>query len=160
MTLTGGSSTSASTPANSAYAASFAVTRSHRRSTTWPGYGWCAARIASSARFASAIAYLRDVDLGPEIVEYLERIDATLEPYGGRFLVHGGRLTGIEGSWNGDLVVIEFPDAETATAWYESDSYQAILALRTEHSTSMTCVVEGVAPGYRAVDKLAVLDTP
>jgi len=40
---------------------------------------------------AYAIAYLRDVRFGEEIIEYLQRIDATLAPYGGRFLVHGVR---------------------------------------------------------------------
>ena len=38
-----------------------------------------------------AIGHLRSVDFGREIAEYLRRIDATLEPYGGRFLVHGMR---------------------------------------------------------------------
>ncbi|WP_405134806.1 DUF1330 domain-containing protein [Nocardia sp. NBC_01388] len=37
-----------------------------------------------------AIAQLYDVDLNAEIVEYLERIDSTLAPFGGKFLVHGG----------------------------------------------------------------------
>lgn len=114
----------------------------------------------STTKPAYAIAHLREVDLGPEIIEYLERIDATLEPFGGRFLVHGGRLTGLEGTWDGDLVIIEFPGAEAAFAWYESDAYRAILNLRTEHSTSVTCVVEGVEPGYRAIDKLAAIVVP
>jgi uncharacterized protein (DUF1330 family) len=26
------------------------------------------------------------------LVEYVQRIDATLEPFGGRFLVHGGKV--------------------------------------------------------------------
>lgn len=106
---------------------------------------------------AYAIAHLRNVDLGAEIVEYIERIDATLEPYGGRFIVHGGALTPIEGEWDGDLVIIEFPGADAARAWYDSDAYRAILPLRTEHSDSVTCIVEGVPAGYRAVDKLATL---
>jgi uncharacterized protein (DUF1330 family) len=36
---------------------------------------------------AYAVADLRDVTMGPPIVEYLQRIDATLEPFNGRFLV-------------------------------------------------------------------------
>ena len=106
---------------------------------------------------ACAIAYLREVDLGEAIFEYLERIDETLAPYGGRFLVHGGELSPAEGEWDGDIVIIEFPDAEAARAWYESPAYQAILPLRTEHSQSIACMVEGVPAGYRAVDKLPVL---
>lgn len=106
---------------------------------------------------AYAIAYLRDVDLGPEIVDYLERIDATLAPYGGRFLVHGGEIDAVEGDWPGDVVIIAFPDADAAHAWYESPGYQAILPLRTEHSSSIAAIVPGVPVGYRAVDKLAGL---
>ena len=106
---------------------------------------------------AYAIAYIRDLDFGPEIIEYIEKIDATLAPYGGHFLVHGGRLTPAEGEWDGDIVIIEFPDSSAAREWYESPAYQAILPLRTEHSQSIACMVEGVPAGYRAVDKLAVL---
>lgn len=104
---------------------------------------------------AYAIAYLNDVDFGEAIIEYIEKIDATLAPYGGRFLVHGGKLTPAEGEWTGDIVIIEFPDAASATEWYESPAYQEILPLRTEHSSSIAALVEGVPDGYRAVDKIA-----
>ncbi|WP_036554952.1 DUF1330 domain-containing protein [Nocardioides insulae] len=107
---------------------------------------------------AYAVAYLRDVEFGEAIAEYLRRIDATLAPYGGRFLVHGGRLEPLEGQWDGDLVILEFPDGEAARAWYDSPGYQDILALRTEHSRSMTTLVEGVPGGYRADSKIAALE--
>lgn len=106
---------------------------------------------------AYAIAYLNDVDFGEAIIEYLEKIDATLAPYGGRFLVHGGKLTPAEGEWTGDIVIIEFPDAQAAEDWYASPAYQEILPLRTEHSSSIAALVEGVPEGYRAVDKIAEL---
>ncbi|HWJ67060.1 MAG TPA: DUF1330 domain-containing protein [Nocardioides sp.] len=106
---------------------------------------------------AYAIAYLREVDLGDAIVEYIQRIDETLAPYVGRFLVHGGDLTPAEGTWDGSVVIIEFPDTDAARGWYDSPDYQAILPLRTEHSQSIACIVEGVPNGYRAVDKLAAL---
>jgi uncharacterized protein (DUF1330 family) len=65
-----------------------------------------------------AIGHLHEVTLGPGIVQYLERIDATLEPYGGRFLIHGAKAEVQEGDWAGDLIVIEFPDLNQARAWY------------------------------------------
>ena len=104
---------------------------------------------------AYAIAYLREVRFGDEIVEYLQRIDETLAPFGGRFLVHGGEIVPAEGTWDGDIVVIAFPDRSAATEWYESAAYQAIVALRTENSSSIAAIVEGVPTGYRAVDGLA-----
>ena len=39
---------------------------------------------------AYAVGILNDVRMGPDIVEYLERIDATLAPYDGHFIIHGG----------------------------------------------------------------------
>ena len=44
---------------------------------------------------AYAIAYLREVDFGAEIIE---RIDETLAPYGGRFFVRGGELRATAGA--------------------------------------------------------------
>ena len=46
---------------------------------------------------AYAVAHLREVAMGPAIVEYLQRIDATLEPFGSRFIVHGGKMEVWEG---------------------------------------------------------------
>ncbi|WP_418013162.1 DUF1330 domain-containing protein [Paraburkholderia caribensis] len=70
--------------------------------------------------------------MGVEIVEYLKRIDATLAPYCGHFVLHGGRCERLEGDWRGDLVAIEFPNRDLARAWYRSAAYQAILPLRTD----------------------------
>lgn len=106
---------------------------------------------------AYAIAYLREVDFGDEIIDYLSRIDATLAPFGGRFLVHGGEIDGVEGEWDGDVIVIEFPDRESARGWYDSATYQAILPLRTEHSVGIAAIVDGVSRGYQATDGLAAM---
>ncbi len=106
---------------------------------------------------AYAMAYIRDLDFGPEIIEYIEKIDATLAPYGGRFIVHGGPIVQVEGEWTGDVVIIEFPDATAAEEWYSSPAYQEILPLRTEHSRSMAGLLRGVPKDYRAVTKLEEL---
>ena len=78
------------------------------------------------------IARLRNVAMGPAIVEYLQRIDATLEPFGGKFVVHGGPYEVLEGNWSGDVIIIEFADRERARGWYELPAYREILPLRTE----------------------------
>ncbi len=104
---------------------------------------------------AYAVAHLHAVAMGPDIVAYLERIDATLAPYDGRFLIHGGPVERLEGAWSGDLVVIAFPNARNARAWYGSDAYQAILPLRTTHARGDVVLVEGVGPDHRASDILA-----
>lgn len=101
-----------------------------------------------------AVAHMHEVTPGPAIVEYLQKIDATLEPFGGRFLVHGGELDVLEGAWDGFLIVIEFPDRKQANAWYTSDAYRDILALRTDNSRSDIVLAEGVEPGHLATDVL------
>jgi uncharacterized protein (DUF1330 family) len=105
------------------------------------------ARERGSAEGAYAVAHLRTVDQNAEILDYLLRIDATLDPFGGRFLVHGTLPEVLEGHWPGVLVVIAFPDLDAARAWYHSPAYQEILPLRTRN-----------ADGYRAArfaEKLA-----
>ena len=101
-----------------------------------------------------AIAHLRAVEMGPAIVAYLEAIDATLAPFGGRFLVHGGAKQELEGAWSGDVVVIAFPDRAAALAWYGSSAYQAILPLRTRHSQGDVVLVDGVGRDHKATDVL------
>jgi uncharacterized protein (DUF1330 family) len=45
--------------------------------------------------------------------EYRRRVPATLERYGGRFAVRGGRYETLEGDWKPQrIVVLEFPSDE------------------------------------------------
>jgi uncharacterized protein (DUF1330 family) len=103
---------------------------------------------------AYAVAHLRNVTVGPEIVEYLRRIDGTLEPFGGRFLIHGGPAEVLEGQWSGDLIVIAFPDREQARAWYDSPAYRDILRLRTDNAEGIVILMTGVSEDHRATDVL------
>jgi uncharacterized protein (DUF1330 family) len=106
---------------------------------------------------AYAICHLDDVRIGPDILAYLHAIDATLEPHGGRFLVHGATPEIVEGQWPGDLVIVAFPSMDDARAWYRSPAYQAIAALRADNARCRAMLVEGVAPDYRATDVIAKL---
>lgn len=108
---------------------------------------------------AYAIAQLNDVQLGADIADYLLRIDASLEPFGGRFLIHGAEPVILEPGWTGHIVVIAFPDMEKARGWYESAAYQAILPLRTRNSNSTAFLIDGTKDGYQAKDLVAQLMT-
>lgn len=99
---------------------------------------------------AYAIAQLRQVDYGDEIIDYLMRIDDTLTPYDGKFLVHGTAAEPIDGDFPGAIVVIAFPDKARAYDWYHSPGYQAILPLRLSNSEGGAVIVDGVPDGYRA----------
>ncbi|TEA79552.1 DUF1330 domain-containing protein [Allopusillimonas ginsengisoli] len=103
---------------------------------------------------AYAVAVIRETRFNDEVVEYLKRIDDTLVPYAGKYIVHGGPYQPLEGSWTGDLVVIAFPSMEKAQAWYRSDAYASIRALRCNNTEGDLLLVEGVADGHKAIDIL------
>lgn len=78
--------------------------------------------------------------------DYGAQVPATLEPYGGRFLVRGGATETIEGEWlPRRLVIIEFPSIDAAHGWHESPEYQAILGIRHEAATARLIIADGVA---------------
>ncbi|SRR5579884_776560 len=104
---------------------------------------------------AYAVAHVQSARPSAEIVQYLQQIDQTLAPFEGRFLVHGDAGEVREGTFTGNLIVIEFPDRESADGWYESDAYQRILPLRTRNTTGWVIVVDGVEADHRATDILA-----
>ena len=48
-----------------------------------------------------------------------------------------------EGSPGKVTVVLRFESKEAATAWYESDAYQAVRHLRTDNADGMTVLCDG-----------------
>jgi uncharacterized protein (DUF1330 family) len=78
--------------------------------------------------------------------EYQQRVPETFAAFGGRFVVRGGNLEHLEGSWSPTrLVMLEFPSVERAKAWYQSPEYQAIIPIRMRNATThFLSVVEGV----------------
>ncbi|MCX4512874.1 DUF1330 domain-containing protein [Streptomyces sp. NBC_01619] len=96
--------------------------------------------------------------LDDEVFTYMERIQATLDPFGGRFLVHGAPERDVcEGEWPGALVVIGFPSMAAARGWYGSPAYQELVPLRTRHMTGDIMLIDGVPEGYEAAATAAKL---
>jgi uncharacterized protein (DUF1330 family) len=60
-------------------------------------------------------------------MDYLDRVQATLDPFCGKFIVQGGEPQVLEGAWAGAVIVLSFPDMTKARAWYKSAAYQNIL---------------------------------
>lgn len=86
---------------------------------------------------------VRDPERYPD---YVRRVPATLEQYGGRYLARGGAIHVAEGDWRpGRLVIIEFPTMERARAWYDSPEYGPARELRRETSDAELVFVEGVS---------------
>lgn len=108
---------------------------------------------------AYAVAHLTEPPevLPEEALVYMERVQATLDPFGGRFLVHGGPVEIREGTWPGALVLIEFPDLASARAWYESDTYSTLKPLRTRNVPGHAILVDGVPADYDPAETAARL---
>jgi uncharacterized protein (DUF1330 family) len=69
---------------------------------------------------------------------------ASIARFGGRFVVRGGKAELLEGMLEPErVVVIEFPDLDTARRWYYSDEYQSALKIRQANSTGRVILVEG-----------------
>ncbi|MEE6257063.1 DUF1330 domain-containing protein [Plantactinospora sonchi] len=83
-----------------------------------------------------------------EILRYLEQVQATAEPYGGRWLAQDAEVQVLEGAWPGSVVLMEFPDMAKARAWYDSKEYRSILHLRANHTINDMILVDAVGPGF------------
>ena len=78
--------------------------------------------------------------------EYRKQVPATLAPFGGKFIVRGGKVTVHEGEWpHPRTVVIEFPSRAQAEGWYDSAEYQKIIQLRQRSSVGNLIIADGPA---------------
>jgi uncharacterized protein (DUF1330 family) len=77
--------------------------------------------------------------------QYKAASPAAVAGGGGRFVARGGELAVLEGDWSPSrLVILEFPDLETAKAWYVSENYQEAKKLRAGAARLNMVAVEGV----------------
>jgi len=77
---------------------------------------------------------------------YKRLTPATIEPFGGRFVVRGGDPELIEGEPEPKrFVVLEFPDRERAKAWWASPAYAQPKAMRQASATTRMILVDGFA---------------
>ncbi len=77
--------------------------------------------------------------------DYRQQVPATLARYGGRYIVRGGQSETLEGSWTPKrVVVLEFPDRAAAKAWWSSQEYAALKALRQRSARTELILVDGI----------------
>lgn len=77
--------------------------------------------------------------------DYRKTVLPTIEAYGGRFLVRGGKMEVLEGSRpQRRIVIVEFPSSERARAWWHSPEYAGPKALRQATSHTEMILVEGI----------------
>ena len=77
--------------------------------------------------------------------KYTALTPATLERHGGRFLTRGDAVETVEGGpvFDERMVILEFPDRETALAWYHDADYQSASAFRRLASTGRMILQAG-----------------
>ena len=76
---------------------------------------------------------------------YKKMVPPSLEKFGGKFVVRGGQVHTMEGSWAPRrFVLVEFPSVEQAKAWWASPEYAEAKALRQATAESQLIIVEGV----------------
>ena len=77
--------------------------------------------------------------------DYKRMVPPTLAAYGGKFLARGGAVETLEGEWSPKrMVIVEFPSAERAKAWWASTEYAEAKALRQATADTQMILIEGV----------------
>jgi uncharacterized protein (DUF1330 family) len=88
------------------------------------------------------VVAVRDAE---KFAAYRERVPATIEAYGGRYLVRGGDFEVLGGSWAPTrLMIVEFPSVEQAKRRYDSDEYRPLKGMRMSAGDVEAVVVEGL----------------
>jgi uncharacterized protein (DUF1330 family) len=82
----------------------------------------------------------------PKVYEqYKELAPPAIAAYGGRYLVRGGPTQTLEGVWKPSrLVILEFPTADKARAWWDSREYAAAKKLRQGCARTEMVLIEGL----------------
>jgi uncharacterized protein (DUF1330 family) len=71
----------------------------------------------------------------------------SIAAHGGRYLVRGAPVETLEGTWHPSrFVILEFPTAANARAWWNSEHYKPAKALRQANADTEMILVEGIAP--------------
>jgi uncharacterized protein (DUF1330 family) len=76
--------------------------------------------------------------------EYVKQVPVLIERHQGKYLVRGGEVEVIEGSWEPQrLVILEFPSASLAQAFLGDPDYQPVAEIRHAAASTNLILVEG-----------------
>jgi uncharacterized protein (DUF1330 family) len=80
-----------------------------------------------------------------EYEEYKKRAAATVEQYGGKYIVRGGKCETLEGDWHPQrIVVLQFDSMERAKEWLNCAEYAQPRKMRHRTAKTRMIVVPGV----------------
>ena len=78
--------------------------------------------------------------------EYKKLAAATVEKYGGKYVVRGGRTEVLEGDWKPKrIVVLQFDSAQHAKDWLNCEEYREPRKMRHRTARTNMILVEGLA---------------
>src|SRR5208337_1804267 len=105
-----------------------------------------AARHSAAERPMSAYIVVEiDIHDAPTYERYKALVPPTIAAYGGRYLARGGEVEILEGDWKpARVVLLEFPSAERARAWWSAPEAAHIKALRQQSARTRMIVVAGL----------------
>ena len=76
---------------------------------------------------------------------YKTMVPSSIAAYGGRYLARGGKSQVLEGSWQPKrAVILEFPNAAQARAWWDSTEYAEAKAIRQASARTDVFILEGL----------------
>jgi len=83
----------------------------------------------------------------PKMMEaYRARINQVVDQFGGHYVVIGGPFQVLEGTYQPVFpVMIEFPTAEAARRWYDSEDYRELKQMRLKATVSNAFLMEGAS---------------
>jgi uncharacterized protein (DUF1330 family) len=75
--------------------------------------------------------------------EYRSKAGPMIAKHGGRYVTKIGSHVVLEsGPWKPErVVIVEFPDRRSLDAWYTSDEYQPLIALRRECTSDLDLLI-------------------
>ena len=77
---------------------------------------------------------------------YMAAAPESVHAYGGRYLVRTSDITALEKPAAYErMVVVEFPDKDSALAWYHSDEYRDLRDMRWKSADAHIVLVPGAA---------------
>jgi len=76
--------------------------------------------------------------------EYATRVPHIVAKHGGHYLVRGGKVTPVSGTWNPErIILIEFPSMDSLQTCFHSAEYLEIAPFRERSTLGKSIVVEG-----------------
>jgi uncharacterized protein (DUF1330 family) len=80
-----------------------------------------------------------------QMAQYREWSTKAAQEFDAQFIARGGAITVLEGDWKpARVVILQFKNADTARAWYASQTYTHARKLRENAGVMRMVLVDGV----------------